>query len=194
VIHDYLGAFQKRAEPGCPDIELYRKDQHHGSPARIRRLWVNDDTGSIPTLDMGQAFVLTLEVETDVEVRGGSVSFELKTTEGARVTVIVSLDAGFQVFAAKGRHLISCAIDGLILPPGQYLADARILGSAAGWPRDVVLNYPLFAVEDRSDRVLDWPDRPWGAVHCQDLEWNLATLEDPRTALKHAELLSERRP
>ena len=177
VIHDYLAAFEKRAEPGCPDITLYRRDRYARSPVRIQRFWVNQSPGAIPTLDMGRPFVLTVEIETEVEIRGGHVSLELKTTEGTRVTLMLSLDAGFQVFTGKGRHLITCEVNELILPPGHYLGDVGITGSATARSWDVILNYPLFTVEDRSNQVLDWPDRPWAAVHCRDLSWNVTTGE-----------------
>jgi hypothetical protein len=177
VVHAYLSAFERAGEPGRPDLEPYRRERHHGSPVRIRLFWVNDSVAWVPTFDMGEALVLTLEIETELEIRGGHVTIVLKTTEGTRVTLILSLDAGFRVFAAKGRHLITCAVDGLTLPPGRYLADAAIAESLTAKSWDVILNYPLFAVADRRSLVADWPDRPWAAVHCHEATWNLTSLD-----------------
>ena len=123
--------------------------------------------------------MLNLEIESELEIRGGHVTFELKTTEGTRVTLVVSLDAGFEIFAGKGQHLITCALNELALPPGQYLGDVAVAGSVTAKCWDVILNYPLFKVVDRLSLVSHWPDRPWAAVHCHDVIWNQTSVEGP---------------
>ena len=102
---------------------------------------------------MGEPFILSLEIETEAEIRGGHVTLELKTSEGVRVTLMLSLDCGFHVFTTKGRHIITCVVNGLVLPPGQYLADAGITGSATARSWDVIFNFPLFMVGKKSQRL-----------------------------------------
>lgn len=179
VVQNYLSTFESVPQTGA-NIRSHRRDRYSSSPVQVVGVWANDSSGHMPVLDMGESFVLAIEVDTRIEIRGAEVDFELKKTDGTRVAQVVSVDSGFRLYAAQGRHVVRCEVKGLLLTPGQYLVDVGINESTSCKAWDVILNFPVFAVVDRT-RVLDWQDRPWGAVHCEDLTWQMTTVNTPET-------------
>jgi lipopolysaccharide transport system ATP-binding protein len=207
IVRSYLDSAADAVQSERPDVKQYRRNTNEQSPVRIRRVWVGDHPDSIPALEMGASFILAMEVDARIDIRGGQVSFRLKSTSGATATVIYSLDAAFRVFSSSGRCVVRCAVYGLTLAPGDYAVDAGIDESTTSKAWDVILNYPVFQVVGHAGRVLAWPERPWGAVHCEDVRWHLssagdhavddsdampAVLRDPRDRSQYAEVAPER--
>jgi lipopolysaccharide transport system ATP-binding protein len=177
VVKQYLrDSIQDSTALSIADLDAYRRDRHEDSPIRIARVSVNGALESEKTLDLGAPFTVYIEADVSREIRGANVTLMLGNEQAHRIAVFYSGDQGFSLFLAPGRHLIQLAVRDLPLAPGQYFADIGINQSTSTKAYDVLLGVPLFAVSN-AGRIIQWLERPWGAVHWEKLEWQVTHLD-----------------
>ena len=163
-VHGYSGWRQ-----GKP--ELVHRDSVKETPVRITRIWVDNIEDKVPAIDMGESFVLSIEIETSIEIRGAFLDIDINKRTGACATTMLSADHGFRPSLSPGKHVITCSIKNLPLTPGEYTVGVGINQSTGTRAWDVVLDYPVFEVVDRAGQVKF--QRPWGAVYWRDVIWSI---------------------
>lgn len=173
VVQHYLDEVQGYTTRGKRNLELYHRESVSQSPVRFTRVWVDNIKDEVPIIEMVQNFSICIELETSIEIRGAHLGFGIKKRDGTQVTVMLSIDHGFRLFLAPGKHVVTCTIGDLPLTPGEYLVDVGINQSTQTRAWDVILDYPLFTVVDRAGQVVHWTERPWGAVHWRDVTWSI---------------------
>jgi len=171
VVQRYLveNSSEQRSVGG---VSRYRRDPYMETPLRINRVWVNEDSTEVPILEMGAKFSIFVEVEASKPIDGAGMDVALKDIHGQRIVVLFSWDNGFALSISSGRHIIQIDIEGLKLTPGRYFADVGVNQTTVTRAYDVILDYPLFEIINQG-QVPQWLDRPWGAIHWQEVEWKL---------------------
>lgn len=71
------------------------------SPVRFTRVWINNAEDEIPVIEIGEDFTIFAELETSIEIRGALLGLALKKSDGAQVTVVLSIDHGFRLFLPR---------------------------------------------------------------------------------------------
>lgn len=171
VSHYLLDAFGD-SKIKRPHLEAYHRRSIIESPACFIHIWINDSKDEIPTIVMGESFIVYAELKTLVEIRGANVTLVLKRSDGLEVTRILSVDQDVRFSSPPGRHIIGCEVKDLPLTPGEYLITMGISQSPETATWDIVADYPLFRVEDRAGDVLYAPNRRWGIVHWDKVNWS----------------------
>jgi lipopolysaccharide transport system ATP-binding protein len=152
-------------------LDSFRRDLRAQSPVRITGLWVGDSPREIPVVNMHDPFTVHIELTGEREINGANLTLSIKNAQGIRVAVLFSWDAGFHVFMRRGKQRIEVRVSHLPLTPGQYSADAGINQSTETQAYDGVIDVPLLRISN-SGQVVHWPDRPWGTVHWNGVQWN----------------------
>lgn len=173
VVQQYFGEIYGYTKRGQTKLDLHHRDPIRQSPVWFTRVWIDDSEDEIPIIQMGQNFSIFMELETSIEICGAHLGFGIKKRDGCQVTTIISRDHGFTVFLSPGKHIVNAAIKNLPLTPGEYMVDVGINQSTETKSWDVVLDYPLFTVVDRTGEVVYWTGRPWGAIHWKDVTWSI---------------------
>jgi hypothetical protein len=127
---------------------------------------------------MGQPFTIYLHLDVQKPIRDANVTVVLKNAMGERVAVLFSWDHGYRLRMGPGERILSLKVHHLSLPPGAYSVDVGINQATHTKAYDLVQDYPAFRVESHAG-IEHWIDRPWGTVHCDDVEWR-PVLEDPQ--------------
>jgi len=172
VVETYMTQSLGDSRLKVDSLDYYRRDHHAVWEARITRVWVNDATDHIPDIQMGDDLTIFIEIEAAKTIQGAQFTLIIKNMQGYRVTNLFSLDKGFRLFLSPGKTIISLRIKGLVLTPGQYFADMGVNISTQTIAFDVLLDLPLFNVSNKG-RVVEWLNRPWGAVHWENLSWEV---------------------
>jgi lipopolysaccharide transport system ATP-binding protein len=174
VVREYLEGAARVNPEGVREIAAFRRSHLEGSEVRFTSVSTDrDGSQSLPTIESGADFTIVLELESSIRVAGAVVMVALKNGMGQRVATIFSWDRDFSVDLVVGWNAVTLEVDGLPLAPGRYVADIGVNRSAHTVSYDVLLDVPLLVVADPPE-ALRWPDRPWGAVHWQDVRWRQA--------------------
>ena len=104
------------------------------------------------------------------KLSGANVSLIIKNIRGEHVAAIASWDQDFKLFLDPGRHVVTIRLNDLILTPGDYLINIEIDPTINDWC-DAIFDYPFISVINEG-QVTHWLGRPWGILHCQEVEWN----------------------
>jgi lipopolysaccharide transport system ATP-binding protein len=171
VVREYLaGIIALRAERGN-DLEQFRRDRGGNRGALLTGVTVNGMDGAVPTIRLGGALMIDLQVHARRELCDANFTIILKNAHGQRVATLFSLDQGFALSSRSGVTRVRARLDTIDLSPGQYFADIGINESIKSRALDVLLDVPLVRVAD-PEGALPWADRPWGAVHWQGVSWS----------------------
>jgi len=163
VVQRYLN---EAADVGDSSLERYRRDARNNSPVRLTKIQTP------PQVDIRADFCITIEVDCEQDIRDALATVVIKNSRGERVALAFSWDAGVFVSLKKGRSVIRLKMRKLPLPPGRYYCDAGLNQSTVTAAYDLILDYPIFEVVNNGE-IVHWLERPWGAVHWQDLEWDI---------------------
>jgi lipopolysaccharide transport system ATP-binding protein len=172
VIEQYIMESIERIGAGDAALDFYRRNPYVDSPITISEIWIDNRSKELPTIVMGSAFTIYVQVQVCREIQDANLTIILKNVHGERVVVLFSLDAGFCLSLKPGRHLISVRVEDLSLSPGQYFADIGINQSTQTFAYDVIVEFPLFQFTQNS-QVIHWLERPWGVVHCNGVSWQI---------------------
>jgi len=162
--------------PGTPGskLDLHRRDRDRDAPAKIAGISVNGRNGNasaLPTLGLGEGFTIEIELEVARAIHGAHITVALKTAQGERLALLVSWDREYTLLLEPGHHTVTARVGDLPLAPGRYLGDIGIGQSTESVAFDFIQDFPLFCVANQG-QVTHWLERPWGALHCNSVEWS----------------------
>ena len=184
VVETYLTQSLGHSRLKIDSIDYYRRDRKNVWEARITRVWINNVTDFIPTIPMGNDFTIFVEIEAAKTIQGAIFNLFIKNAQGFRVAHIFSGDKGFYLFLSPGKTVISLRIKELVLTPGQYFADMGVNISAETIAFDVLLDLPLFNVSNQG-KVVEWLNRKWGGIHCDNISWQVENRQTIDSELRH---------
>jgi lipopolysaccharide transport system ATP-binding protein len=173
IVETYLRQSFDKSEGQRTDLEFYRRDQHHDSPVKMTGVGVNGkgcNLSALPTIEVGSAFTINLQLDVARAVHGALMVVALKTSRGERAAVLLSWDQNYALFLEPGRRVVDLKIIDLPLAPGEYFVDVGINQSIQTTAFDVILDFPLFRVANNG-QITHWLERPWGILHCQSITW-----------------------
>jgi len=172
VIEQYLIEMNGQKNGSAGTLDFNRRELSSNAPVRITNLWINDGADGSPLIQMGDPFTIHIQLEALTEIRDANVTVILKNSRDEKIAVLFSWDSGFFLSMQPGQQLLKAQVEGLFLAPGQYLADVGINQSTETLAYDVILDFPVFTISSDA-HVTHWPDRPWGAVHCDRVSWQM---------------------
>jgi lipopolysaccharide transport system ATP-binding protein len=176
AIDRYLADAWKRTGPAADrDLDYYRRDRSHTSPAQFRRIWFTDVDGlELVTLLFAEDFTVHCEIEASQAQCEVVVAFWLTNQQAERVSTFYSPDQGFRVSLEPGRTVVSATIAGLPLSPGRYNVSIGVNQNTHTTAFDLIVDHPAFEVEmvELESGECDWPHRPWGSIHWPNVRWS----------------------
>jgi hypothetical protein len=104
----------------------------------------------------------------------------IMNSRGERVTELVCSDCAQTFSLEPGNYQITVSVADLPLAPGPYFVNAWVVPTLGGYTCDIIYDYPLFAVVKEGHIYHYQPPIPWGAVHCQGVEWKIADRGDAK--------------
>lgn len=174
IVEDYLSSALRVPDVLNYGLDLYRRDSVPDSPVKIVGLRLEGYEGemsALPTITMGVDFTIVLDLDVSSSLHGAHIDISLKTSSGNHATLLFSRDSEYSLFLEPGRHRIAVEVHNLSLSPGNYFIDVGVNKSVESSAYDVILDFPIFTVGSGS-RVFHWPNRSWGAVHCDTVGWS----------------------
>jgi lipopolysaccharide transport system ATP-binding protein len=163
VVQRYLNEGDPTGEGS---LDRYRRNARSNSPVRLTKIQ------TAQRVEIREDFCITIEVASEQDIRDALATVVIKNSRGERVALAFSWDAGVFVSLRKGSSVIHLKMRNLPLPPGRYYCDAGLNQSTMTGSYDLIQDYPIFEVVNNGE-IVHWLDRPWAAVHWQDLEWNI---------------------
>ena len=164
VVQRYLN--ESSDAVGDTSLDRYRQNARGNSPVRLTKIQ------TAPRVEIGGDFCIAIEVDCEQDVQDALATVVLKNSRGERVALAFSWDAGVYVSLKNGHSVIHLKMRNLPLPPGRYYCDAGLNQSTVTAAYDMIFDYPIFEVVNNGE-IVHWLDRPWAAVHWQDLEWEI---------------------
>jgi lipopolysaccharide transport system ATP-binding protein len=177
VIDRYLGdSFTARTtqQDEGEGLDYYRRGKTNDA-IRFRRVWFTTPTGDkVESFRVGDSFAINLLIESKENCPQACVAFGLANQNSERVTTIYSRDQSFSLTIRPGEQHVRAVVRGLPLSPGRYLCTVGLNRNANSTAFDVIVDYPAFEVTmpEIESGEIDWPHRPWGAVHWSDVVWS----------------------
>jgi len=177
AIDQYLGdAWSRKAGDNPSSLEYYRRNRSHNSPVQFRRLWFTGASGErIDTLSFSEDFSIHCEIESTTYRGEILVAFWLTNQQGERVATFFSPDQSVRFQLVPGRKIVAATIPGLPLSPGRYSLTIGVNQQTHTTAFDVLVDYPAFEVEmaEIGSGECEWPNRPWGCVHWENVAWSM---------------------
>jgi lipopolysaccharide transport system ATP-binding protein len=173
IVKSYLGSFSLGLLKNIRDVGAYRRDRNPESPAKIVSISATGNhskSGGLATAAIGSQISVEVEVEISRAIHGAFIDIDIKDEHGTRVVFLFSLDQGYALSLRAGRHKIVAKLNDLLLSPGNYYATVGLNQSLQTKAYDVILDFPLLRIVNDGE-IQHWPDRPWGLVHCRNVEW-----------------------
>jgi lipopolysaccharide transport system ATP-binding protein len=182
AIDRYLAdAWDRRGVAGGAELDYYRRDRVDGSPVQVRRIWFTGADGlEAASFPFAEDFTVHCEIEARQPQYEVLVAFWLTNQMAERVSTFYSPDGGFRVSLGPGRTIVSARVAGLPLSPGRYNVSIGVNQNIHTTAFDCIVDYPAFEVEMMAleSGECDWPQRPWGAVHWDDVRWSASDGDD----------------
>jgi hypothetical protein len=129
----------------------------------------------LPVISQTIPLVIELELDSTTTIDSACLSLVLSRDSESSVTTVFTGDQNFQLRFEPGIQLIRCNLGVLPLAPGRYFVTAILRPSIHALPIDYVADVPVFDVKLPSvdQAALPWPQRPWGALHLTNVQWQL---------------------
>jgi lipopolysaccharide transport system ATP-binding protein len=177
VIDTYLeDAWEGRGRRDAADLDYYRRDRNGNPDVRITGVTVlgGGDGGPVPTLRTAEDFTVRCEFRASRAYPRAYVAFSIMNQQGERVATFLSSDRGDQMSIREGASAAECRIHGLPLSPGRYSLTIGVTETIGATALDVIVDYPALEVTmPKADSgELEWPQRPYGCVHWEDVTWS----------------------
>ena len=171
VVSKYLGITESGIDYSLP-ISHYRRNRNPDADVHILevRAGVPMAEGCDPNVDLGAAIEIQLRVRVIRQLHEAHVVIHVKNSNAEVVATLFSPDNDFALSLPPGEYSITVRPDGLNLTPGYYIADIGIGPSVDALSFDVLLNIPMFEVQNEN-KVTRWLARPWGHIHCPSANW-----------------------
>jgi len=177
IVQAYLMKSSEMQLDQTESVQNYRRDNSEHSPVKITEINVNGfprDSAGPPTIQLGADFRIEVHLDVSKTLHGANMDLVLKNSFGQTATVLFSWDRDFALSLEPGRHKVIAQVKRLPLAPGPYFLDMGVNQSSASRAYDVILDFPLFRVVNNG-QVIHWLDRPWGVLHCADVEWQASS-------------------
>ena len=155
------------------DLSEFRRNRNPDAPVKVVAIGINGgnhDSTELPAIEIGSVFSIDIGLEVTKPLHGALIDITLKTSHGECVAVLFSWDKEYSLFLEPGRHTVTAQVRDLPLAPGNYFVDIGINQSVESNAYDVILDFPVFSIVNHG-QVTHWLDRPWGVVHCSNVEW-----------------------
>ena len=158
------------------DLNTFRRRNSGDAPVKIAKVVAaapdHPNTSQIPNMSLGTKLIIRLEIEVLRAIEGVNITVIIKNNRGMPITVLMSWDYGFRFSAKPGIYSISISTGGFFPSPGGYVVDVGIDPSMNAISYDAIFDYPILSIVN-DGKILHWPDRRWGAVHCGDVCWSV---------------------
>jgi len=184
VIAKYLAEDTRgSAVPLSRDLELFRRSRVDGAPAKIVSIDIDGESrvsGVLPQIQLGIKFTIEIHLAVYRRLEAADIGFVLKNSQGDPVTSLMCSDSTSGLLIEPGHQIIKITINDLRLTPGNYFLQIGIDPVVGGHSCDTIYDYPLLSVIKEREQIGYWPDRPWGAVYCQAVEWHVSRGDEHR--------------
>jgi lipopolysaccharide transport system ATP-binding protein len=162
------------------DVAAYRRGGCRDSTVRLTRFRITDAAGNpVRVVKSGDPFVIEATYIADETLPDGCMAFSIVNELGQRVGTFFSWDQGTAIPLRPGEWVARCEVRGLPFAPGRYVISLGLNQQANTTAFDVLVDVPALEVVlpaiDAGE--LDWPHRPWGAVHWTDVRWEVSAGE-----------------
>jgi len=171
VVHHYMSEMKGADNLQRPDLSEYHREFNSEQPVKFERIWLNDSINDISTIPIGGRINIKIEIFNETEIKSANITIVIKRDDGIEVTRILSSDKGISLNIHPGRYIISCEIMDLPITPGDYLVNVGISQSAASRAWDLIRDYPLFKVDDSEGKVIYAPQRDYGVLQWDKVDW-----------------------
>jgi lipopolysaccharide transport system ATP-binding protein len=172
LVQDYLSLSVEKAQVDRKGLDYYRRDKGAKPPIKITDIWVDKSSENIANLRFGEAFSLNFRLRVFRDIHGAHLNMLFKNEKGERIALISSLDENFSLFLSPGEHIVSASIDDLWMAPGLYFVDVGVTQASDLRSYDVILDFPVLKITNNG-KLTQWLDRPWAAVHCDNIKWQM---------------------
>jgi lipopolysaccharide transport system ATP-binding protein len=125
----------------------------------------------LPLFSSGEDIQIDLEFAVRHPVRNVTLTLVLSRTTGEEVATFFSGDQGISIDFKPPRETWRCKLKGIPLVPGTYQADIGLNQTAVSRAYDVLVAYPLFTISDVPQTRGNFPNRAWGALYWDNVEW-----------------------
>ncbi len=170
VLEQYYADSLEAARTPGHDLGEFRRGGSEDSRLRVAEISVLGVPRDRVVVKMLSDVTVRVRLDVLQAVHGANVTAVLKDSHGNRVVTLFSWDRGFSLHLPPGTHYVDLTIPQVPLAPGRYSVDVGINQSVQTVAYDVIQDFPLLEVENEGV-IVDWPDRPWGAVHLDNVTW-----------------------
>lgn len=172
IIETYLSEGLNKEKKLNKDLDSYRQKKIINPAAYLTDVWINENKDNMPVIEMGEKITIYGELNVKANIKGACFCIMLKNITGTKITIFFSWDKGFYLDLEPGKRIIKLEVKDLLLPPGQYFIDIGINRSDKTYPYDNLVDFPAFQVV-KTKNIMPWMDRPWGAIHYENVTWNV---------------------
>lgn len=178
AIDAYLDDCEQEAANRCDSLDYFRRNPGQHTEVRITdiafRSPITDTTATVPRISADTPIIVELIVDVSRDVGDSCASLTLTKAPDTIVATVFSPDADCYFPLTRGRHTLRCELPPFPMAPGRYALNAGLNRNAQSSAYDVIQDFPLFEVVDADieDGTLDWPHRPWGALHFNTVSWS----------------------
>jgi hypothetical protein len=177
VIDEYLNdAWQSSGGGEARDLSYFRRDKSGDPTVRITRLKILGGHGDDPLiLRTAEDFTIHCEITSCRAYPKAYVAFWLTNQNGERVATFLNADAGDQLALRQGVQIVECRVNALPLTPGRYVLTIGVNEGVQSTALDLLVDVPAFQVvmPEVENGILDWPHRPWGCFHWNNVNWSI---------------------
>jgi hypothetical protein len=163
------------------DLDVFRRRKMEDAPTKILGIKIshrNGDSDILPEIQLGDGFTIDIGVAVHKPMQAADLAIVLKTAHGEPVTSLLYSDRGVGFPLRPRSHVMKVTLNDLLLAPGRYLVEVAVDPMVGGYSCDVIYDHPRLSVVSDQGKVGYWPKRPWGAVSCQAVEWEISERND----------------
>jgi hypothetical protein len=161
------------------DLEAFRRWRREDPPARIAGIEIDssssDDTEMLPRIPFGSTLTFRVLLDVYRTMRATDLGILIINSSGQKVTELACSDYVSPFLFEPGKYIVKVSVADLPLSPGCYFVQVWVIPMMGiDVACDSVYDYPLFSIvkEDHIDHYQH--PIPWGAVHCQVVDWNVS--------------------
>jgi lipopolysaccharide transport system ATP-binding protein len=162
----------------CPDSNAhpYRRSSSDGEAIRIQEIIVTDSHGQKRKhFASSEPFKFFIRVDSSITVPKAAMVIFLNSENTGLVATLYNKDHGAGLDIVPGMQTIIVECPNMYLSPGRYTASFHINRTVSEKAFDVIMDFPVFkiAAVDSVDAKRDWPQRPWGCIDPQHVNWSV---------------------
>jgi lipopolysaccharide transport system ATP-binding protein len=171
IVRAYLDDSATRDAQASQEVSYYRRSEVPDAPARI--VAIHCPSREAASIELGEPITIQVTIDVLRPIESIEITLILRDERSRSVAVLYSGDSNFRLTSDPGARTVQVEVRDLPLSPGLYFGDIGLNRGPSSEGMDVILEYPLLEIVN-TGQIVQWLDRPWGAVHPRDVCWNVA--------------------